>query len=126
MRLSPTLAQILVRVLPSDTERTLESGLVVPDNARSDYLRGEILAVGPKVQSGEIQAGRVLRWRERTGVAMRHQNITFPGIEGSPPVRSAPGRRPNATAADMGDLRIVNEESALAVELDDPPESSRT
>ena len=119
MTLAPTLAQILVRVLPAETERKTESGLVViPDNATAKYLRGEIIAVGPKVESECIQPGRVLRWREATGIKMRHSGITHPAFEGSPPVRDAPGRQQHATGASSdSEYRVVNEESALCVEM---------
>lgn len=115
MKLAPTLAQVLVRVIPHEEKQT-EGGIIIQANARADYMRGEILTVGPLVKTAEIQPGRVLRWREKTGIAMRHANITHPYFEGSPPVRPAPGRPATSVQAD-DDCRIVNEESALCVEV---------
>lgn len=121
--LSPTLDQILVRVLPADGgERTTSSGLVLPDTAAVSYQRGEVLAVGPgpRTPTGyggmdpRIRPGAIVRWREKTGVAFRTER---PGNAG--PLRSpAPGREAHGTDGDAaGELKIVREESLLAVEV---------
>ena len=68
MTLSPTLDQILVRVLhnPQEEQQTA-SGLFVPNTAAVSYQRGEVLAVGPGPRGGEAVCACGGRWSEHAG-----------------------------------------------------------